>query len=70
MDPLEISKKIWPQPINHSGTVKKIEDLRIAAETFLTVLDSVTPKSREQAVAITKFEEVVMWGVKAITHNQ
>ncbi len=66
----EITKKIWPQPVNHSGTAKKIEDLRIASETFLGCLNDLTPPSREQSLAITKFEEVLMWGVKAITHNQ
>lgn len=70
MEQYEITKKIWPQPVNHSGTAKKIEDLRLASETFLTILNDLTPQSREQTVAVTKFEEVVMWGVKAITHNQ
>ncbi len=69
MEQSEIIKKIYPQPVRHMGAAKKIEDLRLAAETFLTILDNLTPKSREQDLAITKFEEVVMWGVKSITHN-
>ncbi len=70
MEQYEIIKKIYPQPVGHTGTAKKIEDLRLAAETFLTILNNLTPQSREQSIAVTKFEEVVMWGVKAITHNQ
>lgn len=70
MEPHEITKRIWPQSVNHSGTAKRIEDLRKAGEDFLSILNDLTPKSREQSVAVTKFEEVVMWGVKAITHNQ
>jgi hypothetical protein len=70
MESHEITKKIWPQPVNHSGTAKKIETLRNASELFLETLNDLTPTSREQNLAITKFEEVVMWGVKAITHNQ
>lgn len=70
MEQSDIIKKIWPQPVGHSGTAKKIEDLRKAGEDFLSILNDLTPQSREQGLAFTKFEEVMMWGVKAITHNQ
>jgi hypothetical protein len=70
MEQPEIIKKIWPQPVAHSGTSKKIEDFRVAAETFLTALNDLTPQSREQGLAITGFEEVIYWAVKSITHNQ
>lgn len=35
--------------------------------TFLEELILMTPKSREQSLAITKLEESIMWAIKSLT---
>jgi hypothetical protein len=43
-----------------------IERLREAAKAYGHLLIELTPNGRERALAITKLEESVMWGVKSI----
>lgn len=50
-------------------SVAQIEALRLACKTVYDNLMSLTP-SRERSLAITKLEEVSMWGNKSIVFNQ
>jgi hypothetical protein len=43
-----------------------IERLREAAKAYGHLLIELAPNGRERALAITKLEESVMWGVKSI----
>lgn len=50
--------------------VNSIELLRDVAQALGVAIIEHTPSSREQSLAITKLEEVVMWGVKAIVMEE
>jgi len=43
--------------------------LREAAKNLAVLICELTPPSREQSLAITKLEEVIMWANKAIAHE-
>lgn len=44
--------------------------IRDAGKAFAMLIASSTPTSREQSVALTKLEEVVMWANAAIARNE
>ncbi|MCK9361630.1 hypothetical protein M0Q28_05435 [Patescibacteria group bacterium] len=44
--------------------------IRDEAKSFATTILALTPKSREQSLALTKLEEVVMWANSAIARNE
>lgn len=51
------------------GQPKKYEQLREKAKELAYLIDELCPKSREQALAITKLEESSMWANAAIARN-
>ena len=58
--------------INHRPTtegIKKIEELRYAADALHTVIESTGGPSRERSIALTKLEECLMWAVKGLVLN-
>jgi len=44
--------------------------IRETAKAFATLTLEATPTSREQSLALTKLEEVVMWANSAIARNE
>ncbi len=44
--------------------------IRAAGEKFAELIVTATPPSREQSLALTKLEEVVMWANAAIARNE
>ena len=44
--------------------------IREEAKAFATTIVALTPASREQSLALTKLEEVVMWANSAIARNE
>lgn len=57
---------------NHTPSteqVAEIEALREMAKSLGYVICEGQPPSREQSLALTHLEEVVMWGVKGIILN-
>jgi hypothetical protein len=51
------------------GQPEKYEQLRAAAKDLAYLIEELTPKSREQSLAITKLEEVVFWANAAVARN-
>lgn len=48
----------------------RYEVLRNNAKELAILIVQITPKSREQSLAITKLEESIMWANKAIACNE
>lgn len=48
----------------------KYETVREWARDFASLIVDITPESREQAVALTKLDEVVMWVNAAIARRE
>ena len=44
--------------------------IRDSAKAFAAMILELTPTSREQSLALTKLEEVVMWANSAIARNE
>lgn len=44
--------------------------IRERAKAFASLILEATPPSREQSLALTKLEEVVMWANSAIARNE
>jgi hypothetical protein len=53
-----------------AGQPAKYEQLRAKAKEFALLLCELTPFSEEQAIAITKLEESVMWANAAIARRE
>jgi len=51
-------------------SVEKIKRFREACKNLHDLIQSGIPISREKSLAVTKLEEVSMWGNKAIVFNQ
>jgi hypothetical protein len=49
--------------------IKAFKAIREQALDLAETIASLTPESREQSLAITKLEEVVMWANAAIARN-
>lgn len=50
--------------------INRIELLRACGQALGVAIIENTPESREQACAITKLEEAVMWAVKAVVMEE
>lgn len=62
-DPMRIAARpLSPEVVDAIGAVKRLGTL------FYGVVAEM-PRSREQALALTKIEEAVMWATKAATAN-
>ena len=53
-----------------SDQVSKYDQIRGAALRFATLLNELTPDSREKSLAITHLEETVMWANASIARNE
>jgi hypothetical protein len=53
----------------HSDLPQRYEEIRARGKELALFLAEVTPESREQSVALTKLEEVVMWANAALARN-
>lgn len=51
------------------GQPEKYEALRATAKELAYLIEKLTPPSREQALALTKLEEAVMWAHAAIARR-
>lgn len=49
---------------------ERYELLRAKAKELATMINDMTPASREQSLAFTKLEEAVMWANAAIARNE
>lgn len=64
----EISKRFtYHQPKDRQP--EKYQDIRARAREFAEKIAELVPDSREQSLAITKLEEVVMWANAGIARN-
>lgn len=52
------------------GQEDRVEEIRNRARDFANALVQMTPESREQSLALTKLEEVVMFAEAAIGRNE
>jgi hypothetical protein len=52
------------------GQQERYIDIRNTAKTLACTIIALTPASREQSLAITKLEEVVMWANAAIARRE
>ena len=52
------------------GQAERYVKIRNAGLELARLIDSHTPASREQSVAMTKLDEVVMWANAAIARNE
>ncbi len=55
------------QGLNQSDRYQKIRDKALETASYI---NSMTPESREQSLAITKLEEMVYWANAAIARNE
>ncbi len=53
-----------------AGQNERYIALRNAAKDLATLILQLTPASREQSLALTKLEEVVMWSNASIARNE
>lgn len=54
----------------HGNQAERYEDLRAHTFVLAQLIVETTPSSREQSLALTKLEEVVMWSNAAIARNE
>jgi len=54
----------------HGNQAQRYEYLRSVGKMLAHDILAMTPKSREQSVAITKLQEVIMWANAAIAINE
>lgn len=52
------------------GQPERYGAIRDAAKAFAELINTKTPASREQSLALTKLEESVMWANAAIARNE
>ena len=65
----EIGDKVNHIPPSDEQKVA-IGEMRQAGRVFLEDLDQIVPDSREKSLAVTRFEESLMWAMKGITHTE
>lgn len=56
----------------HKPSAAGLEKVAVLRKLFSSVHDQIvelSPKSREQSVALTKLEETAMWAIKAVVCN-
>ena len=52
-----------------NASVERYQSLRATAKAFAKLIESHCPESREQSIAHTKLEEVVMWANASIARH-
>ncbi|MHB9105766.1 MAG: Acb2/Tad1 domain-containing protein [Armatimonadota bacterium] len=57
-------------PIAEKNQVRRYAEIRERAREYAVFLLTQTPPSREQSLALTHLEEVVMWANAAIARNE
>jgi hypothetical protein len=65
----ELEKRFTYHPPKHDQ-VARYGEIRSNAKGFASQIVNLTPPSREQALALTKLEEAVMWANAAIARNE
>lgn len=53
-----------------SDQPKRYQEIRSTALTLASVVNLLTPESREKSLAFTKIEEAVFWANAAIARNE
>lgn len=69
MDPVELNTRFTYHPPTGTQPRRYVE-IRDAAKTFAELILSSSPESREQSLAITHLEEVVMWTNASIARRE
>jgi len=69
MDPGELDKRFTYHPPKGDQQERYIK-LRSEMRRLATMIVQLTPESREQALALTKLEESVMWANAAIARRE
>ncbi len=54
----------------HGNQPERYQTIRDEAKSLALLIADSTPKSREQSLALTKLEEVVMWANASIARNE
>lgn len=67
--PEELDKRFSYQPPK-PGQPERYVRLRDKAKELAFLIAGLTPASREQSIALTKLDEVVMWANAAIARNE
>lgn len=63
----QMSEKLTHQP--SPGVLAVMKQLRRTVQDFMTFLDASMPECREKSLAVTAFEESMMWAMKALSLN-
>lgn len=68
MEPIETVRRFSHVDVSENDETKcrQISDM---GNRFADIINGLCPDGREQSIAITKLEEVVMWANKAISHR-
>ncbi|MEK4239079.1 Acb2/Tad1 domain-containing protein [Paenibacillus sp. FSL H7-0714] len=53
-----------------AGQPEIYEEIRNKAKELAELIDEVTPKSREQSLAMTNLEQAVFWANAAVARNE
>lgn len=69
MQQAEIENRFTFHPVK-DGQAGKYEAIRAKGKEFATLINELTPFSREQSTAITKIDEAVMHANAAIARNE
>lgn len=62
-------KKTYAYHKPSAAGIDKIAALREAFSTLHDQIEALSPKSREQSVALTNLETTAMWAIKAVVCN-
>ncbi len=65
----EFTKRFTYHPVKGDQEQRYVH-IRTEAGHLAQVITEMTPESREQAIAFTKLEEVVMWANAAMARNE
>ena len=68
MEPIETVRRFSHRDVSGDDEAKcrQISDM---GNRFADLINGLCPEGREQSIAITKLEEVVMWANKGISHH-
>ena len=69
MNNSELANRFKFHPATDDTTKQRHEDIRAVCGSVAAALDILLPDGREQALAITKLEEVMFWANAAIARN-
>ncbi len=62
-------KKTYAHHAPSLASISAIKQLRQGFSDLHGLIEELTPKSREQSVAITQLETAAMWAIKALVVN-